>query len=422
MRWRLELTPFSYDIVYRKGTENVVADSFSRICGAINLENLFAIHKSLCHPGITRMMHWIRCNNLPYSVEDVRKMTASCSVCAEIKPRFYRGNNGKLIKATYPFERLSIDFKGPLPSNSKNHYLLTIVDEYSRFPFAFPSSDMTSSTVIKHLSELFSVFGLPSYIHSDRGSSFISQDIKSFLHSKGVATSHSTPYNPQGNGQVESYNGIIWRTVMLNLRTNRMDVKQWEHALPQALNSIRSLLCTSTNTTPHERMFHHPRKTGSTIALPTWLTTPGPVLLKKHVRNNKYEPLVEEVQLIDSNPSYARVQFRDGRQSTVSLKHLAPAGNEEYFTDHQDLSECQHLDESRVISDNVDAGIESNQNSNDVSTPNSNAERTVTGNSTPITYLQTSSKDSARQSDSDFQKKPSRVRKQPQYLSDYVLN
>ena len=53
---------------------------------------------------------------------------------------------------------------------------------------------------------------------------------------------------------------------------------------------------------------------------------PGTVLMKRHVRNSKYDPLVEEIQLIESNPEYAYVRYPDGRESTVSLRHLAPSG------------------------------------------------------------------------------------------------
>ncbi|GFW63993.1 putative retrovirus-related pol polyprotein from transposon opus [Trichonephila clavipes] len=63
---------------------------------------------------------------------------------------------------------------------------------------------------------------MPSFIHSDRGSSFMSHELKSFLTSQGIATSRTTPYNPAGNGQVERYNGIIWKTIQLALRSNSM--------------------------------------------------------------------------------------------------------------------------------------------------------------------------------------------------------
>lgn len=107
----------------------------------------------------------------------------------------------------------------------------------------------------------------------------------------------------------------------LNLPTTR-----WEVVLPDALHSIRSLLSTATNTTPHERLFNYQRKTSTGHSVPTWLTTPGPVLVKRHVRHSKYDPTVEEAELVDANPQYAHIRFPDGRESSVSLRDLAPLG------------------------------------------------------------------------------------------------
>ena len=89
------------------------------------------IHAGLCHPGITRTYHFVRSKNLPFSLDDVRKLVNKCKICAEIKPKFRKPPELRLIKAIQPMERLSIDFKGPLPSSSKNKYLLTVIDEYS---------------------------------------------------------------------------------------------------------------------------------------------------------------------------------------------------------------------------------------------------------------------------------------------------
>ena len=167
MRWRMELSCFDFDIVYRPGKENISPDTFSRsYCSSTGTSHrpLLDLHVSLCHPGVTRMYHFVKSKNLPYSVEDVRRMTSSCKVCAECKPRFYRPENSHLIKATQPFERLNVDFKGPLPSTDKNVYFLTVVDEYTRFPFVFPCADMTTSTVISCLCQLFVLFGMPAYI------------------------------------------------------------------------------------------------------------------------------------------------------------------------------------------------------------------------------------------------------------------
>lgn len=177
-------------------------------------------------------------------------------------------------------QRISIDFEGPLPTASRNPYLLVIVDEYSRFPFLYSCPDMQTSTVIKCLELLFSMTGMPDYIHSDRGRSFISQELKEYLLGKGVATSNSTPYHPQGNGQAERYVGVVWKTIQLALKSLKLSDKHWEQVLPQVLHSMRSLLCTTTNCTPHERFFKFQRRTTHGNSLPSWLMNPGPVLLR----------------------------------------------------------------------------------------------------------------------------------------------
>ena len=62
-------------------------------------------------------------------------MTKACRACAEHKPQFHSPAQAHLIKSTQPFERLNLDFKGPLKSNNQNTFFLNIVDEYSQFPF-----------------------------------------------------------------------------------------------------------------------------------------------------------------------------------------------------------------------------------------------------------------------------------------------
>ena len=58
--------------------------------------------------------------------------------------------------------------------------------------------------------------------------------------------------------------------------------------------------------------------------LPSWLTTSGNVMLRRYVRHTKNDPLVDEVELTDVNPTYAHIRYSDGRESTVSLKDLSP--------------------------------------------------------------------------------------------------
>ena len=221
-------------------------------------------------------------------------------------------------------DRISVDFKGPLPKTAAGYrYLFIAVDEYSRFPFAYACKDMTSSTVIDCLSKLFSLFGCPSYVHSDNQSSFISAEIKNFLVARGIASSHSSPYHPKGNGQCERFVGIIWKSIMLGLHTHNLPVSAWDRVVDGALHSLRSLVNTTMGETPHERLFAYRRKTTSGTSLPSWLSQPGPVLLKKHVRRKDELP-VEQVDLIEpANPNFAFIRYPSGREARVSTGNLA---------------------------------------------------------------------------------------------------
>ncbi|XP_059848515.1 uncharacterized protein LOC132406667 [Hypanus sabinus] len=335
LRWRIELSTYNYDILYRPGRLNEPPDAlFWGMCANAQLDQLYARHAHLCHPGVTRFYHFVKAWNMPYSLEDIRTMTRDSQVCAECKPHFYRPEKAQLIKGTRPFERPSVDFKGPLPSTDRNVYFLNIINEYSRFPFAIPCPDTTTTSVIKALRQLFTLFGYPCYIHSDRGFSFMSDELRQYLLARGIATSRTTSYNPRGNGQLERENATVWKATLLVLKSKGLPVSRWQEVLPEALHSIRSLLCTSTNATPHERLFSFPRKSATGTTLPAWLTSPGPVLLWKHVRSNKYSLMVERVHLLHANPQYAYVVLPDGQEDTVFVHDLAPAGAADHYPEH----------------------------------------------------------------------------------------
>ena len=71
-----------------------------------------------------------------------------------------------------------------------------------------------------------------------------------------------------------------------------------------------------------------------------------------------FEPLVDEVELIEANPRYAHIRFPDGREDTVSLKHLAPQGDAkpecQYELETQDAKpECQYELETQDVAKEI---------------------------------------------------------------------
>jgi len=197
-------------------------------------------------------------------------------------------------------------------------YLLIVVDEHSHFAFCF----FCAKFEVVHCYAMLVVvllFSFTGCVHSDRGAPFISRETRSFLATHGISFSTSTPYHPQGNNQYERSNQTICRTIKLLLHGKRLSEKHWETVLP-TLHAVRSLVCLTTNETPHER-FPHKAMTGS--ALPSWLLHPGPVLLRRHVRN-KANPLCDPVELLEVNQTYSVIHLSDGQETMVSTSDLPP--------------------------------------------------------------------------------------------------
>ena len=103
INWRLELASYWYDIQYRLDKENQGADALSRLihqAGAMgqDMQELSRLHPELCHPGISRFLHFAKSKNLAYSLKDIEEVCKGCQICAEIRPTFYKPQPSVLIK------------------------------------------------------------------------------------------------------------------------------------------------------------------------------------------------------------------------------------------------------------------------------------------------------------------------------------
>lgn len=81
------------------------------------------------------------------------------------------------ISATYPFEKVSWDIMGPLPtSKSGNNYILVVTDLFTKWVEAFPLREMSSITLATVLVDhVIYRFGVPVVLHSDQGGNLCSE-------------------------------------------------------------------------------------------------------------------------------------------------------------------------------------------------------------------------------------------------------
>nr|GFA42550.1 reverse transcriptase domain-containing protein [Tanacetum cinerariifolium] len=109
----------------------------------------------------------------PTIYKDAIELVKHCDSCkrqGKISQRDEMPQNS--IQVSEIFEVWGIDFMGPFPSTKRNKYILVAVDYLSKWVEvkALPTND--ARVVVKFLKSLFSRFGTPKAIISDRGTHF----------------------------------------------------------------------------------------------------------------------------------------------------------------------------------------------------------------------------------------------------------
>nr|GEY90609.1 reverse transcriptase domain-containing protein [Tanacetum cinerariifolium] len=150
------------------------------------------------------------------------------------------------------FDVWGIDFMGPLPSSKGNKYILVAVDYLSKWVEAkvLPTND--ARVVVKFLKSLFSRFGTPKAIISDRGTHFCNDQFSRVMAKYGVTHRLSTAYHPQTSGQVEVTNRELKRILERTVGENRAF---WSDKLEDALWAFRAAYKTSIGCTPYRLVY-----------------------------------------------------------------------------------------------------------------------------------------------------------------------
>nr|GFA41127.1 reverse transcriptase domain-containing protein [Tanacetum cinerariifolium] len=146
------------------------------------------------------------------------------------------------------FDVWGIDFMGPFPSSKGNKYILVAVDYLSKWveAKALPTND--ARVVVKFLKSLFSWFGTPKAVISDRGTHFCNDQFSRIMEKYGVTHRLSTAYHPQTSGQVEVTNRRLKRILERTVGENRAS---WSDKLEDALWAFRTAFKTSIGCTPY---------------------------------------------------------------------------------------------------------------------------------------------------------------------------
>ena len=201
-------------------------------------KSLSRINQSFIWPGMHR---------------DVELYVKTCRTCNTSKAKNMPRHEMQTYQAGEPNERVHLDFLGPFEtSNLGNKYILSIVDQFTRWIEIYPLPEQTAAATAKAFFDgWIARYGVPTIVHTDQGRNFTSQLFQDLCAYLECTKTRTTPYRPSSNGQVERYNRMILSFIRCFLAGEE---KEWDIHLPILGMSLRSTINRTTGFTANMLM------------------------------------------------------------------------------------------------------------------------------------------------------------------------
>ena len=231
----------------------------SKVCipEAAQEQVIMATHRLGAHQALEKTTQRVQRNMFIPDLKLVAKeVLADCSDCLQAE-RGQKPQRGLLVspQVGYPFQKICIDFMGPLEVSSHgNRYILTVQDAFSRWIEAFPMKTANAREAMDILArEIFYRYGFPEIIHSDRGAQFLSHIFAEVCAELNIKQTVTPAYNPKSN-MVERQHKEIG--AMLRKFVGNQGYL-WEDYLPQTLYALRTAINSTTGVSPYKIVFAH---------------------------------------------------------------------------------------------------------------------------------------------------------------------
>ncbi|GFV78961.1 retrovirus-related Pol polyprotein from transposon 412 [Trichonephila clavipes] len=137
----------------------------------------------------------------------IKQWVRYCESCQKSKlQRHTKTLRNVLSSSDARFTQIHMDIVGPLPPSEGHHYLLMIINGFSRWPEAILIPDMQAKSICYAIFDTWiSRFGCPSLITSDQGTQMRSSTYAEFTRMLGTEKFKTTTYHAISNGIVERF-------------------------------------------------------------------------------------------------------------------------------------------------------------------------------------------------------------------------
>ena len=224
---------------------------------SLKCEILYEFHEKMNHIGVSKMIDSISKNYYWKNMNSsIARWCSSCSVCQKKKiSRIKKETGVSPHHVGYPWKRIQVDYIGPMiRSVNGNSYILTVIDQFTKYGEAFAVPNNTGKITTKILEdEILLRYGIPDEIFSDRGTHFKCKEMSDLCAKYNIVQKFTSSYNAASNGLCERYNATL--VDLLNATISNTDSVKWCNYLRQIVNTYNGTIQSSTKSSPFELLF-----------------------------------------------------------------------------------------------------------------------------------------------------------------------
>ena len=191
----------------------------------------------------------------PAMKNEITNHCKTCLICQEHKtPTINVTPPMQIIRSYRPFQLITADLMGPLPTTKKrNVHILVVVDHFTKWVEIRALKTKEATETAQELYKIICRHGVPEAILTDQGTNFQATLLKELWDLFDVHSQRTTPYHPQCDGLTERFNRTMRAMIAAYIEEGQLNC--WDEHLDALQLAYNTATHKTTGYSPFELIY-----------------------------------------------------------------------------------------------------------------------------------------------------------------------